>query len=187
MGGHHGVLAPSIDLRSRTGQDRGWRTCRRRLPIGARQDHDQDSLVQSSKRRTKSASSSCASFSILHLTSPMITSGKSWESAMTFMISSHNVVKSSLHLLLCAHLEDFQPVDMTFALTTARFVTRSQRRLQTMYGSAIMFPSSRMWSASSKKVCDLEDTEEGEHKCSSTLLCHGTSDIGRSWEDNWHT
>ena len=46
MGGHHGVLAPSMDLRSRTSQDRGWRTCWRRLPIGARQDHDQDRLVR---------------------------------------------------------------------------------------------------------------------------------------------
>ena len=66
---------------------------------------------QSFKRGTRSASNSCASFSILHLSNPMTTSGMSWESAMTSTISSHNVVKSSLHPLLCA------PVDQTFALS----------------------------------------------------------------------
>ena len=135
---------------------------------------------QSFKRRTKSASNSYASFSILRSSNPIITSRMSWESVMTSMISLRNVVKSSWHLLLCVHLEDFQPVDQIFALTIARFVTRSQRRSQTMYGSAIMLPSSRMWSASSKKVYDLEDTEEDGHKFSSTPLCHGTSDTGRS-------
>ena len=99
---------------------------------------------RSSKKRTRSASNFCALSWTPHSTSPMNTSRMSWESAMTSTISSQSVVKSSLHQLQYDHLEGFQPVDKTSALTTTRFVTRSRPRLQMTLPSAIMLLSSRM-------------------------------------------
>ena len=142
---------------------------------------------RSSKKRTRSASNFCALSWTPHSTSLMNTSRRSWESAMTFTTSSQRVAKSSSHQSQYDRPEDFQPVDKTSALTTTRFVTRSRLRLQMTSLSAIMSLSSRMWSASSKKVYDLVAIEEDELKFSSIHLYHGTSDTRRSWEDNWHT